>query len=128
MAIKFTIQGLLIYVAMAFYLATFVTLLLKSKKLGGRLYAAGLVFTAAGFVYRWYHVGHVPLQNLFEVFLCLGMLIYPLSVFCRRFLGIGGEAVDALIGFIVLIPVGFVFKAEPQKLPQPCTAGCSLHT
>ena len=47
----------------------------------------------------------------------MGMMIYPLSVFCRRLLRVGGEAADMLIGVILLIPAGFVFHAEPQKLP-----------
>jgi ABC-type transport system involved in cytochrome c biogenesis permease subunit len=58
----------------------------------------------------------VPLQNLFEVFLCLGM-IYPVSLFCRRVLRVGGYGADMLIGAIVLFPAGFVFNAEPQQLP-----------
>jgi len=45
------------------------------------------------------------------------MVIYPLSVFCRRALRVGGETIDALIAVILLIPAGFVFNAEPQKLP-----------
>ena len=66
---------------------------------------------------RWYDARHVPFQNLFEVFLSMGMMIYPLSIFCRRTLRVGDETVDMLIGAILLFPVGFVFDAEPQKLP-----------
>ena len=47
----------------------------------------------------------------------MGMMIYPLSIFCRRIIRVGGEAVDMLIGVILLFPAGFVFHAEPQKLP-----------
>ncbi len=118
MHLKLTIQGLWIYATMLAYLLAFVGLLfIKSKKIGGRLYVLGFVLAAVSFAYRWYHVGHVPLQNLFEVFLCLGMLMYPLSVFCRRFLGVRAEAADTMIGFVVLFPAGFVFDAEPRMLP-----------
>ncbi len=118
MHLKFdTIQGWLIYAAMLGYLLAFVGLLGKSKKLGKISYAAGFALAAVAFVYRWYDIEHVPLQNLFEVFLCLGMLIYPLSLLGERFLGVRAGAADALIGFIILFPAGFVFNAEPQRLP-----------
>ena len=117
MAIKFTILGLLIYAALAIYFVTFVAMLLRLAKVSRTLYFFGFVVTLAAFVYRWYEVRHVPLQNLFEVFLALGVLIYPLSVFCRRTLRVSGETADALIGAILLVPAGFIFNAEPQKLP-----------
>ena len=118
MHLKFdTIQGWLIYAAMLGFLLAFASLLGKSKKLGKAFYAVGFVLAAVAFVYRWYDVGHVPLQNLFEVFLCLGMLIYPLSLFGERFLGVRAGAADAVIGFVILFPAGFVFDAEPQLLP-----------
>lgn len=116
MGIKYTIQGLLIYAAIAAYLCAFVTSLLRRPKTGHILYLLGFVIAVFAFGYRWYHVRHVPLQNLFEVFLCLGM-IYPVSLFFRHFLCVGGYSADMLIGAIVLFPAGFVFNAEPQRLP-----------
>ena len=128
--IKQTVQGALIYATMAAYLLAFVTLLAASRRpkadgairpacrgIGFGLFFLGFVFGVGAFVYRWVHVGHVPMQNLFEVFLNLGMLVFLISVFCRRFLGVGDEAADALLGFIVLFPAGFIFSAEPYKLP-----------
>jgi ABC-type transport system involved in cytochrome c biogenesis permease subunit len=47
----------------------------------------------------------------------MGMMLWPLSVFCRRVLRISGGAADTLIGAILLFPAGFVFHAEPQRLP-----------
>jgi len=117
MAIKYNIQGLLIYFVMAAYLLAFVSSVIGRKKISRFLYLAGFIIAVAAFVYRWFHVGHIPFQNMFEVFLTMGMLIYPLSIFSRRFLGVGIEAADMLIGAIVLFPAGFVFKAEPQRLP-----------
>ncbi|MBN2136911.1 MAG: cytochrome c biogenesis protein CcsA [Sedimentisphaerales bacterium] len=116
MEIKYTIQGLLIYVTIAAYLLALLVSLLRRPRAGHILYVAGFVVAVVSFSYRWYHVRHVPMQNLFEVFLCLGM-IYPVSVFCRRVLHIGGRSADMLIGAVVLVPAGFFFNAEPQKLP-----------
>ena len=166
MEIKYTTQGLLIYLAMAAYLLAFLAILLRHRKiarilyillalsvlltisLGGLpqkiahvlwvllafaialaisparpprkiwriLYALGFAIAISSFGYRWYIVRHVPLQNLFEVFLCLGMIIYPVSWLCRRFLGVKGDT-DMLIGVVVLFPSGFVFNAQPQQLP-----------
>ncbi|MFH1882451.1 MAG: cytochrome c biogenesis protein CcsA [Planctomycetota bacterium] len=117
MEIKYTIQGLLIYANIIAYLCAFVTSLLRRRKIGHILYLFGFAIAVFAFGYRWYHVRHVPLQNLFEVFLCLGMICYPVSLFCRRFLRVGGYSADMLIGAIVLFPAGFVFNAEPQQLP-----------
>ena len=118
MAIKFTILGYLIYLAMACYMGAAVLLAARRKRLGQGLYFLGFVVVLVAFVIRGHEVDHAPLQNMFEVFLCLGLLIYPISLFCRRFLRVGGEAADAgLIGVLVLVPAGFVFSADPQKLP-----------
>jgi ABC-type transport system involved in cytochrome c biogenesis permease subunit len=117
MSPKLTIEGLLIYLAMAGYLASAIARGGWSKAVAERLFQGGFAAAAAAFAYRWNEVGHLPLQSMFEVFLTLGMLAYPLSAVCRRFLGVRGPAVDALIGFVVLFPAGFVFGPEPQHLP-----------
>jgi ABC-type transport system involved in cytochrome c biogenesis permease subunit len=116
MEIKYTIQGLLIYITIAAYLLALLSIILRRPKAGQFLYFLGFMTAAISICYRWYHAGHVPLQNLFEVFLFLGM-IYPVSLFSRYVLHVGGQTADILIGVIVLIPAGFVFNAEPQKLP-----------
>lgn len=117
MAIKYTIQGLLIYAAMAGYLLAFVVMLLGKRKAGHILFLAGFLVSCTAIFYRWIHVGHIPLQNLFEVFLCLGVLAYPISIFCNHVLRVGGVAADMLIGVIVLFPAGFIFSAELMQLP-----------
>lgn len=117
MEIKLTIQGLLIYAAMAAYLWAFFLSVGKFKRAGRWLFLVGFFVATVAYGYRWVHVKHVPLQNLFEVFLSLGMLCYPISVLSKRFLNIGGQWADMLIGAIVLFPAGFIFHAEPQFLP-----------
>ncbi len=116
MEIKHTIQGLLIYITIAAYLLALLASALRRPRIGHGLYVLGFVVAVISFGYRWHHVRHVPMQNLFEVFLCLGM-IYPVSLFCRHVLRVGGQSADMLIGAIVLVPAGFIFNAEPQRLP-----------
>jgi ABC-type transport system involved in cytochrome c biogenesis permease subunit len=121
MAIKYTFQGLLIYITMAVYLLAFIISLAGRlagrRKAGYVTYLIGSLLAAFAWGYRWYHVGHVPLQNMFEVFLFLG-IIYPVSLFCRRVLHVGGYTADMFAGVLVLFPAGFVrkFSAEPQQL------------
>jgi cytochrome c-type biogenesis protein CcsB len=117
MEIKYTIQGLLIYAAIAAYLSAFLTTFLRRERVGNFLYLLGFIAAVLAFIYRWYDVRHVPLQNLFEVFLCLGMISYPVSWFCRYTLRAGGYSGDLVIAAIMLVPAGFVFSAEPQRLP-----------
>ena len=123
MAIKATLLGTLVYGAMLAYVLASVTLAFRLRRAGGALYLAGFVAAVAAWVVRWCRVGHVPLQNLFEVFMCMGVVVYPVTMFCRRFLRVGGEAADALIGAMVLFPVGFVFRAEPHRLPPALQCG-----
>jgi len=117
MEIQYTIQGLLIYITIMAYLLALATELTGRRKIGQMLFAAGFLVAVISFLYRWYDVRHVPLQNLFEVFLFLGAVCYPISWFCRRILRIGGQRADMLIGAVVLVPAGFVFNAEPMQLP-----------
>jgi ABC-type transport system involved in cytochrome c biogenesis permease subunit len=107
---------IIIFAALALFLV--VRAFISREALAGNvLFATGFAVCVAAFVVRWIEVDHIPLQNMFEVFLTLGMLVWPISLFCRRFLGVGGEAADAYFAFIILFPAGFVFHAEPQKLP-----------
>ena len=76
-----------------------------------------IIVIIGAFAYRWYHVKHVPMQNLFEVFLTLGVLAMPISMLCRWFLGLNSLATDLLLAAVVLFPAGFIFDADPQHLP-----------
>jgi len=106
----------MIYSIMAAYLLAFAVSVLQHKKAGQLCFGLGFLMAVAAFVYRWVNVGHVPMQNLFEVFLGLGVVILQLSWFCRRVLQVGGEAVDMLLGVVILFPAGFVFSDVPRPL------------
>ncbi len=122
MDIKATPQGALIYLAMAVHLLAFALSVARRERGAKVVYGCGFAVVVWAFLYRWADVGHVPLQNMFEVFLVLGM-VWPLSVFCRRALGVGGEWADMLLAVVVLFPAGFVFSAKPQHLPPALQSG-----
>jgi len=117
MAIKFTIQGLLIYSALLLYIAAFAARVSRLRKAATTAYAGGFIMVVLSLVYRAWQSHHVPLANMFEVLLFAGMLAFPLSVFCRRFLRIDVGAGDMLIAAAVLFPAGFIFDAGPRHLP-----------
>ena len=71
----------------------------------------------AAWLVRWQEVQHAPLQNLYEVFLTMGALMLPISLFCRLVLRVGAEWADAVLAAVVLFPVAMVFNPEPQYLP-----------
>ena len=126
MAVKTDIVGLLIYVAIVAHLAAAAALALRRDRFGWSAYGAGFALAATAFVARWVRVQHVPLQSLFEVFLCLGMVMGPVSLLCRRLLGVGGEAADCVIASVVLFAAGFVFESRPQPLPSILQSGLFL--
>ncbi len=117
MSFRMDMLALLIYLAMAIYLLAFVVTLAKFPKAGWILYAGGFALSCATVSLRAWEVGHAPLQNLFEVFLVLAGLMFPLSLLCRRTWNVTGHCWDILIAVVILFPAGFVFSAVPRKLP-----------
>ncbi len=117
MEIKLTTQGAFIYLAMAVWIGAGISSVLKQNLLSRILFFIGFVTTVVAWLYRWWDVQHVPMQNLFEVFLTLGMLIWPIWYWTFRYLGVRSFVSDIVLGLIVLVPAGFVFHAEPQRLP-----------
>ncbi len=117
MTIKYNIQGLLIYATMCLYILALLTILIKSKALSEKLFFTGFIIATISLIHRTINVRHIPMQNLFEVFLCLGMLIYPIYVFIKRFLKADIYIFNLLLGLIVLFPAGFVFSDTPEHLP-----------
>jgi len=117
MAVKLTMQGALIYVTMAGCLAAFVLFVFGRRTGGWAVYAATFAAAAASYAYRWVHVGHVPMQNVFEAMLLVGAVMFPLTVLGRVSFGVRMVWADPLIAFVVLFPVGFVLSEAPQHLP-----------
>lgn len=117
MEIKYTTQGLLIYITIGIYSLAFLAACLRLKKAAHALFFTAFLASAAAFGYRWYSVKHLPLQNLFEVFLFTGLAIYPLSLISQKILKTADLACDMLIAVIVLFPAGFVFDDLPRNLP-----------
>jgi len=117
MVIKYSVQGFLIYLAMVFYLLGFLVSMLKFRRFAILAGTAGFVAAFGSAVYRWTDAGHVPLGNLFEMFIFLGMVVWPIYFLCERVFGIKILAGDYLVGAMILFPAGFVFSGEPLHLP-----------
>ncbi|MFA6185987.1 MAG: cytochrome c biogenesis protein CcsA [Phycisphaerae bacterium] len=113
---NFTIQYLLIYQTMMIYILAFTIYKLRHRKAAWFVYSLGFVVSLISGVYRGFIVGRFPLQNLFEVFLFLGISVFPLSVICKKVLKIDGEHFDMLIGAIVLCAAVSIFSGTIQKL------------
>ena len=117
MHVKWTLLGLFVYVALALHGLAAIWYLAKRRRTGEMLFGAGCAVAIVGVIVRTIEVQHAPLQNMFEVCLFLAACVWPLSLFCRRFLGSDAPAADAVIAAVLLVPTGFVFSADPQKLP-----------
>lgn len=123
MHIKWELQGLFIYLAMIGYLSAFVGVLVNRKAAAGRL-CFGFAFAAAltAYIVRWVISTHLPMQNLFEVFLLMMVMVGPISWLTRNMQQDDSwvmAAGDAIIGILVCFPAGFVFSAAPRPLPPP---------
>ena len=119
MGFKADVQGYLIYVTMLGYMAVLFTAL-KYPKQAKVFFISSFLFGLTALVYRWSVVGHLPMQNMFEVFLFLGFCIWPIHIFSKKILCTDHSIsmmIDAAIGLIVLFPAGFVFNHRPQFLP-----------
>ena len=135
MHIKTDLQSVLIYLSLAGYAAAFVSAAIKRKPSAGQLcFAFAFAAATASYIVRWVLHHHLPMQNLFEVFLLMGVLIWPIALLTRRLLvrntGIlpavanSNDPVqwamtlgDAFLGVLVMFPAGFVFSGAPRPLP-----------
>ena len=106
MAIKYTIQGLLIYEAIGLYAMALLISWLKFRRLSLVVYGLGFAAAVTALVYRGVHVNHFPLQNLFEVFLFLGSLAFPLTLLSMKFLKTNDFLPDIIIGIVDRIRCG----------------------
>lgn len=117
MELKLTTQGALIYAMMAASAGAFGAYLYRARRMARAIFLVAFLLGVGALVVRSYETGHAPLRNMYDVFLCLAVAVYPGSLLCRYGLDIGGEAEDPALAFVLLFPVGFVFSAEPERLP-----------
>jgi len=115
MAIKYTLLGALIYGTMLAYLVAMLLRILGKRRWAWAVYAVGFAISVACLIHQGFRAGHLPLSDLFEVCLFMGMAVLPLSLLCRR-MGVGIETGDMLLGVIVLFPAAFVFDADAKSL------------
>ncbi len=120
MQLKYSIEAYLIYIAMAASVVGIVLYLARraiASMLLGFLVCAVLLLA---WVLRWSHVGHIPMQNMFEVFLTLGVFMLPIGGAARYLTGIQSRADklgDYMLMLVILFPAGFIFSDQMQKLP-----------
>ena len=117
MMLKTTLQGGLIYLTLALFVATVIALRGGKRTIGRGFWAAGFVAALASVTWRGLHTGHPPMQNLFEFFLCMAAALWPLSQWSLWRNGVETERQDALLGALILVPAGFVFGEEVRRLP-----------
>jgi ABC-type transport system involved in cytochrome c biogenesis permease subunit len=94
-----------------------------NRKAGWGAYGAGFALAATAVGLRWWQAGHVPLQVMFEIFLVLGALMFPMSLACRGAWGIRSQRPDMLLAVVVLVPAAFVFPHEARHLPPALQSG-----
>ncbi len=114
---KPTLQGGLIYFGLVAFLLAALCFLFRRDKSGKTFFALAFLVASMSWIYRGLHTGHVPLQNLFEIFLAMAALLWPLTRIGRRLFGVEIPLGDALLGVILLFPAGFVFSEELRRLP-----------
>ncbi len=117
MMVKDTLQGGLIYLTLALFLAAAALLRGRFRAAGRNVWFMGFLAAVASVVWRGVHTGHPPMQNLFEFFLCMAAFLWPLSALSRRQTGTDTDFQDALLGALILFPAGFVFSEEVRRLP-----------
>ena len=117
MELKLTPQGALIYMVMIMHLLGFVLTIARRQRAGWIVYAAGFALACGSVGFRWWQAGHVPLQVMFEVFLVLAALMFPLSLLCKKLWNVDGQQWDMLVTVLLLVPAGFVFGEQLCKLP-----------
>ncbi|MFP4353939.1 MAG: cytochrome c biogenesis protein CcsA [Phycisphaerae bacterium] len=125
MELKLTLQGAMIYATMVLYVVAGLAMLLKFRRVGWVVAAAGFLCASTSWLYRWAHADHFPAQTMFEVFLTLGMVLPLLSALGRWGLKTPASWADMLLGAAILFPAGFVarFAEAPQKLPPALQSG-----
>jgi ABC-type transport system involved in cytochrome c biogenesis permease subunit len=117
MMIKGTPQGALIYLTMAAFLLAAIAFKSRRQRLGDTIFFIGFLIASVSLAYRGWLSAHTPLQNLFEIFLAMAALLWPLSRLNRQRATVDTRFWDVVLGFVILFPAGFVFSEELRRLP-----------
>lgn len=127
LTIKYTALGGLIYATMGMYsMAFLMSVLATAIKTPDRdpdrldpahvfthvLFALGFALALTTYIYRWIDVDNMPLQNLFEAFLAMMVLIWPISMISRWLFGVRAQTWDMLIGAALCFMPAFVRDAD----------------
>lgn len=105
------------YLALAEFALSFLAFALRRRRLGWAQYTVAFSMALTATVLRGFSLGHAPLRNLYDVFLVLAVLLFPMSLLERFLLRVRAEAFDALLAALLLVPPAFVFSPEIQPLP-----------
>lgn len=120
MQLKYSNEGLLIYAMMAVVAVGLMLRVMRKKQASVFAACLACLIGLSAWGLRWITVEHIPMQNMFEVFLTLGVFLLPVGLAARRFTGIDHPSDglgDFILTLILLFPAGFVFSDAPQKLP-----------
>lgn len=117
MAIKAHPLVFCIYGAMLLYALAGALFWCRRGRAGWIVFGAGFVLLGGAVAWRAVEVGRVPIQTMFEVFLFLGFLAFPLAFFSCRVLRLGRLWLDALLGIFLLFPAAFLEKFSVTSQP-----------
>ncbi|MBN2512934.1 MAG: cytochrome c biogenesis protein CcsA, partial [Sedimentisphaerales bacterium] len=120
MQVKDSNEGLLIYAMMAVVAVGLMLRVMGKKRVSAAAACLACAVGLSAWILRWITVEHLPMQNMFEVFLTLGVFLLPAGLAARQLTGIQDPSDglgDFVLTLILLLPAGFVFSDAPQKLP-----------
>ena len=123
LVVKTSVLGLGIYAAMILHGMAAVLSVLRISRAGRVVFFMGFVMTAMCLGLRTVQAGHVPLRNMFDVFLCMGVLVWPIWRLGISALGVPGQTMDPVLAIVFLFPAGFVFAVDRGPLPPALQSG-----
>ena len=117
MQIRPTVEAFLIYAAILTCLSSLVMHLCGYKRLSSAVFLAAAVVVCIAFLRHTIIIAQIPLRGMYEVFLVLSLLAYPISIITGRFAKYEYKAGDIIIAILLLTPCGFVFSPRFEPLP-----------
>jgi ABC-type transport system involved in cytochrome c biogenesis permease subunit len=125
--IQYSVEGNLIYAAMIVLVVGLILSALRKIKWAASAAFSAFVVLLAAWLFRWINTAHLPTQTMFEVFLTLGVCLFPVGIITRKAVvhrikvsdpfNYGDMVADLILAFVILFPAGFVFSDQSQELP-----------